>query len=103
MASIPITMLSSTNGTTGEAQIRTIRMRKAANTRLLGRFVGGSSSFYAAATQKASAERPAEMLLDGSPMEQWANRLRALSSALSRGNNEETGHGANQIAQLKAG
>jgi hypothetical protein len=53
--------------------------------------------------QKASAERPAEMLLDGSPIEQWANRLRALSSALSRGNNEETRHRAGQIAQLKAG
>ena len=58
---------------------------------------------YAAAGQKASAERPAEMLLEGLPTEQWANRLRALSSALSRGNNEEARHHAGQIAELKAG
>jgi hypothetical protein len=68
------------------------------------RFVGGlRSSTRPAAGQKASAKRPAEMLLDGSPIEQWANRLRALWSALSRGNHEETRHRAGQIAQLKAG
>jgi hypothetical protein len=43
------------------------------------------------------------MLLDGSPIEQWANRLRALSSALFRGNHEETWHRAGQMAELKAG
>ena len=72
--------------------------------RLLGgRFVGGLSSFYAAAREKASAARSGEMLLDGSPIEQRANRLRVLSSALSSGNHEKAGHRAGQIAELKAG
>jgi hypothetical protein len=80
-------------------------MRKAASTRVFWEadFAGGVRGLYAAAGQKASIERPAEMLLDGSPIEQWANRLRALSPALSRGNNEEVGHRAGQIAKLKAG
>lgn len=95
VASIPITILPSTSGAIGEAWIRTMRMRKAAR--------GGLRSLYVAAGQKASAERPAEMLLDGSPIQRWTNRLRALSSALSRGNNEETWHRAGQIAELKAG
>jgi hypothetical protein len=71
VASIPITIWPSTNGTKGEAQIRAIRMREAANTRVFlgGRFVGGSSSFYAAAREKASAARSGEMLWDGSPTE----------------------------------
>ena len=79
-------------------------MRKAASTRVFWEadFVGGARSLYVAAGQKASAKRPAELLLDGSPIEQWANRLRALSSALSRGNHEETRHRAGQIAELKA-
>ena len=51
----------------------------------------------------AALSEPAETLLDGSPIEQGANRLGALSSALSRGNNEETRHRASQIAKLKAG
>jgi hypothetical protein len=68
------------------------------------RFVGGPRSSTRPATgQKASAKRRAEMLLDGPPTEQRANRLRALSSALSRGNHEETRHRAGQIAELKAG
>jgi hypothetical protein len=80
-------------------------MRKAASTRdfLGSRFCRWPEELYAAAGQKASAERPAEMLLEGLPTEQWANRLRALSSALSRGKNEETRHRAGQIAELKAG
>ena len=79
-------------------------MRKAASTRdFFGKPIcGWPEELYAAAGQKASAERPAEML-EGVPTEQWANRLRALSSALSRGNNEEAGHHAGQIAELKAG
>ena len=81
-------------------------MRKAASTRVFWEAdLQVARGEYVAAGQKASAERPAELLLDGSPMpiEQWANRLRALSSALSRGNNEETRHRAGQIAELKAG
>ena len=68
-----------------------------------GRFVRWLAGLYAAAGQKASAERPAQMLLEELPTEQWANRLKALSSALSRGNNEEARHHAGQIAELKAG
>ena len=88
-----------------EGSVVRLEPLRSEHARLLGgRFVGGPrSSTRLAAGQKASAERPAEMLLDGSPIEQWANRLRALSSALSRGNNEETRHRAGQIAELKAG
>ena len=88
------------------ARRRTMRMRNAASTRAFCKanlVVARGVVRGRRQGQKASAERPAEMLLDGSPIEQWANRLRALWSALSRGNNEETRQRAGQIAQLKAG
>jgi hypothetical protein len=47
-------------------------MTKAASTRVFREadFAGGLRSLYAAAGQKASAERPAKMRLDGSLMKQ---------------------------------
>ena len=62
-------------------------MRKAASTRVFWEadFAGGVRGLYAAAGQKASAERPAEMLLDGSPIEQMGEPVAgALAGFVSR-------------------
>src|SRR2546423_14480411 len=55
LASMPTITLPSTNVASGEATIRTMRMRKAENTRIFGRGGDGFTALYASAIEKPSA------------------------------------------------